>query len=266
MRPVRPETARKAAEVRRLRNIEDLTNKQAADALGISEGGAAWLYNRRVLRTTSQLRAIIAVLTASGTRNTELCQLRWQDIDFARSKIRIRAAKTPAGIREIDMTPWLREQLLAYKASLATPDPMTPVFPTRAGTVRNKDNLNRRVIGPVQRAAAKLRNERGLAPLPTRLSAHVFRRTYATLMAEAGAPPKYVQGQLGHESTRLTLDVYTRVFDSRDRRKVARAFDELTAGAVPRQPGAAGQPREELLGPSANRASSSTTEQLGDAE
>ena len=67
---------------------------------------------------------------------------------------------------------------------------MAPVFPTRAGTFRNKDNLNHRVVASVQRAAAQLRNERGLTPLPTRLSAHVFRRTFATLMAEAGAPPK----------------------------------------------------------------------------
>lgn len=265
--PVRRETALKVAEVRRLRDIEHLTNKQAASALGISEGGATWLYYRAGPRTTSQRRAIIAVLTASGTRNTELCRLRWQDLDFVRSKIRIPNAKTAAGIREIDMTPWLREQLLAYKASLATPDPMAPVFPTSAGTFRNKDNLNHRVIAPVQRAAAQVRNERGLAPLPTRLSAHVFRRTYATLMTEAGAPPKYVQSQLGHESTRLTLDVYTRVSESRDRRKVARAFDELMAGAVPTQPDPTGhRPPDELLLPSTERASSLSTEQLDNAD
>jgi integrase len=262
--PVRPETVRKAAEVRRLRDVEHLTNKQAAAVLGISEAGAAWLYYRRATRTTSQRRAIIAVLTASGTRNTELCRLRWQDIDFAGSKIRIRAAKTPAGIREIDMTPWLREQLLAHKASLVAPDQTAPVFPTRAGTFRNKDNLNHRVIAPVQRAAAKLRTERGLAPLPTRLSAHVFRRTYATLMAEAGAPPKYVQIQLGHESTRLTLDVYTRVSESRDRRKVACAFDELMAGAIPHQADPARQrPADDLLAPALDQTVSSPAEQLG---
>ncbi|HLH66090.1 MAG TPA: hypothetical protein VKV27_10335 [Solirubrobacteraceae bacterium] len=36
------------------------------------------------------------------------------------------------------------------------------------------------VIQPVQRAANKLRSQRGLPPLPTELSAHVFPRTYAT--------------------------------------------------------------------------------------
>jgi integrase len=213
--------------------VEGLTIKQLAERMKMSEGGVCWLYTRRRVPALSQRRAIIATLTASGTRNTELCLLRWQDLDFARSKIRISVAKTSRGVREIDMTPWLRDQLLAYKVSREEIDLQHPVFPTRVGSFRDKENLNRRVVAPVQRAAAKLRAERGLAALPTKLSAHVFRRTYATLMMEAGAPPRYVQGQLGHESARLTLEVYARVSDSADRARLGRAFDELMAGAVP---------------------------------
>jgi hypothetical protein len=99
--------------------------------------------------------------------------------------------------------------------------------------MRDKDNLNQRVVQPIQRAANRIRRERGLPPLPTDLSAHVFRRTYATLMIEAGASPRYVQRQLGHGSAKLTLEVYTRVSDSRDRAQLGQAFDELVAGAVP---------------------------------
>ncbi len=231
--PVRPETERKAREVRRLRDEEGLTVKQIAEQLDMSQGGVCWLYTRHRPRIVSRRRAIIATLTASGTRNSELCLLRWQDLDFQRCKIRIPAAKTNRGVREIDMTPWLREQLLTYKASLGETQPEDPVFPTRDATFRDKDNMNRRVIGPVQRAAAALRTERGLAPLPTGLSAHVFRRTYITLMAEAGAPITYVQDQVGHESARLTLEIYARVSRSRDRAKWGRAFDEIMAGAVP---------------------------------
>jgi len=131
------------------------------------------------------------------------------------------------------MTPWLREQLLTYKASLGEVRPKDPVFPTRTDAFRDKDNMNHRVIAPVERSAAALRAERGLARLPTGLSAHVFRRTYITLMAEAGAPITYVQDQVGHESARLTLEIYARVSRSRDRAKWGRAFDEIMAGAVP---------------------------------
>jgi integrase len=231
--PVKPETERKAREVRRLRDEERLTVKQIAEQLEMSQGGVCWLYTRHRQRIVSQRRAIIATLSASGTRNSELCLLRWRDLDFQRGKIRIPAAKTNRGVREIDMTPWLREQLLSYKASLGEIRPEDPVFPTRDATFRDKDNLNSRVIAPVERAAGTLRSERGLAPLPTGLSAHVFRRTYITMMAEAGAPITYVQDQVGHESARLTLEIYTRVSRSRDRAKWGRAFDELMAGAVP---------------------------------
>jgi integrase len=231
--PVRPETERKAREVRRLRDEEGLTVKQIAEQLDMSQGGVCWLYTRRRPRIVSRRRAIIATLAASGTRNSELCLLCWQHLDFQRCKIRIPASKTNRGVREIDMTPWLREQLLTYKASLGDVGAGDPVFPTRAATFRDKDNMNRRVIGPVERAAAALRTERGLAPLPTGLSAHAFRRTYITLMAEAGAPITYVQDQVGHESARLTLEIYARVSRSRDRAKWGRAFDEIMAGAVP---------------------------------
>src|SRR5205085_8235653 len=57
--------------------------------------------------------------------------------------------------------------------------------------------------------------------------------TYITLMAEAGAPITYVQDQVGHESARLTLEIYARVSRSRDRARWGRAFDELMSGAVP---------------------------------
>ena len=140
------------------------------------------------------------------------------------------------------MTPWLREQLLAYKASRVDAPDEAPAFPARTGGFRDKDNLNRRVIGPVGHTAAKLRAERGLPPLPAKLSAHVFRRTYITLMAEAGAPITYVQDQVGHESARLTLEIYARVSRSRDRAKWGRAFDELMAGAVPPEAPSDGQP------------------------
>jgi integrase len=240
--PVRPETERKADEVRRLRDQERLTIKQIAAKLRMSEGGVCWLYERRQTPRASTRRAIIATLAASGTRNTELCTARRDDLDFHHGKLRVGRSKTAKGVREIDMTPWLREQLLAHRASDPDAADDAPAFPTRTGTFRNKDNLNRRVIRPVGREASKLRTERGLPPLPTKLSAHVFRRTYITLMAEAGAPITYVQDQVGHESARLTQEIYARVSRSRDRTRWGRAFDELMAGAVP--PNASGRVEE----------------------
>jgi Phage integrase family len=160
--------------------------------------------------------------------------------ELLRTPVRANDDREPRWVHELDTAEVddhvLRTGLpgvLTYKASLGDVVPDDPVFPTRNETFRDKDNINHRVIGPVERAARTLRAERGLAPVPTGLSAHAFRRTYITLMAEAGAPITYVQDQVGHESARLTLEIYARVSRSRDRSKWGRAFDEIMAGAVP---------------------------------
>lgn len=102
------------------------------------------------------------------------------------------------------MIPWLHEELPAYRAAVGTPDLDAPAFPTRDGAHRTKDNLNRNVIGPVVRAANDARRERGMPPLPVAVTAHTFRRTYVTLMLEAGAPVTYVQDQVGHKDAKTT--------------------------------------------------------------
>jgi hypothetical protein len=210
-----------------------MTVKETAAALGISEGGVCYLCSRERVEQVSMTRTIIAVLAASGTRNTELCRLRPIDLDFAHSKIRIPRAKTAAGVREIDMTPWLQRQLEAYVDSLGPDyDPEGPLFPNGRGNAFDKDSLNKR-LKRVHRAVADMRRVLRLPPLPTKLSAHVFRRTFITLMIEAGAPLSYVQELVGHEDQATTVRIYNRALRNRDHKRYGRAFDELMANAVP---------------------------------
>jgi integrase len=229
--PVKPETAEAAAEVRRLRDTEQLTWNEIARRMKRSQAGVIWLHRRHAVRCPSPSRALIAMLAASGARNTEACQLLWSDLDFTHGKINVGRSKTRRGVREIDMIPWLREELLSYRAAVGTPDLNAPVFPTRDGAHRTKDNLNRNVIRPVVRAANDARRERSLPPLPVAVTAHTFRRTYVTLMLEAGAPLTYVQDQVGHEDTKTTQEIYARVLRRQQRAKVGAAFNELMYGA-----------------------------------
>ena len=229
--PVRPDTARAAEEVRQLRDHEHLTWKQIAARMERSEAGVIWLHSRRAVRCPSPSRAVIALLAASGARNTEACELRWSDLDFTHGKINVSRSKTKRGVREIDMIPWLREELLTFRAAVGTPKLDAPIFPTRDGVHRSKDNLNRNVIRPVVRAANTARDERGLPPLPLAVTAHTFRRTYVTLMLEAGAPLTYVQDQVGHEDTKTAQEIYARVLRRQQRAKVGAAFNELMYGA-----------------------------------
>lgn len=91
--------------------------------------------------------------------------------------------------------------------------------------------MRQRVLAPVVKRANQLRDQGGLAPL-LRVSPHSLRRTYISLLIEAGAPLPYVMRQVGHEDSRTTLEVYAHVQQRLSRRQVHQAFDDLLANAV----------------------------------
>ena len=213
---------------------DNRTWKEIAAELGVGETTAIWLSGRyRREGHASARRAILATLGCAGLRNSEVCDLQLGDLDFAHGVIHVRDAKTDAGIRQVNMTPWLHDELLVYRASRASADLDEPAFPTRSGARRDRRNVNRRVIAPAVRAADALRAERRQPPLPGSITAHTFRRTFITLMLEAGAPVPYVQAQVGHEDPTTTLEIYAQVLKRRDRRRHGEAFDALMADVVP---------------------------------
>jgi integrase len=220
-----------------LRDGATLAWKGVAARLGISVGYAHYLYHRVKHRTVSPQasvrRAMVAALVCSGLRNSELCALNWEDIDFPHRKITVRDAKTPSGIRSVDMTPRLVEELLTYRAGLGAIDPSGPVFPTRTGARRNASNVNARVVRPAVQRANEIRVQRREPGLPSRVTPHTLRRTYITLMLEAGAPVPYVMSQVGHADSATTLEIYSQVLERRERRTVGEAFDRLMRDAVP---------------------------------
>jgi len=117
-------------------------------------------------------------------------------------------SKTTAGVREVDMSPFLREDLLVYRASLQEVSADGLAFPSRAGTTHTRQNINRRVIAPAVRLADERRSGRGESPLPPRVTAHTFRRTYVTMCAQFGRSLSYVQAQVGHTDANTTNRYY----------------------------------------------------------
>ena len=231
--PISKETLARAELTRRMRQGNS-TWKEIAAELGVAETTAIWLSGRyRRDGHASARRAILATLGCAGLRNSEVCELNVGDLDFAHGVIHVRDAKTDAGVRQVNMTPWLHDELLAYRAARADAQLDQPAFPTRSGARRDRRNINRRVIAPAVRAANALRAEGRQPPLPGSITAHTFRRTFITLMLEAGAPVPYVQAQVGHEDPTTTLAIYAQVLKRRDRRRHGEAFDALMANAVP---------------------------------
>jgi integrase len=186
-------------------------------------------------------RPMIAVMAKSGLRVTEMCQLRWRDVDVHHQRLVIGEAKTDAGVREVDLSLDVMEELMAWRASRPSSTTDEFVFATDSGRPRDKDNVRERVLRPAVNRTNELRAKRDLSPLPP-VSPHALRRTYISLLIEAGAPLPYVMRQVGHEDSRTTLEVYAQVQQRLSRKHVHQAFDDLLASAGE----AAGVPTEGL--------------------
>ena len=72
---------------------------------------------------------------------------------------------------------------------------------------------------------------------------HDLRHTFASLLIQQGANPKYIQQQLGHGSISITLDIYSHLFQGDHRHHVDRLDDprERESQSVPNQAGSATQ-------------------------
>ena len=71
-----------------------------------------------------------------------------------------------------------------------------------------------------------------------RVRFHDLRHSFASLLIQKGANPKYIQEQLGHSSIKVTMDVYGHLFEG-DHRHVINLLDdaqEQAESATPPQP------------------------------
>jgi integrase len=218
-----------AGKRRRLKESKPVRRLLEADDLRGLLYAAAEL-DRNSRRYLIGRQPMIAVMAKAGLRVTEMCQLRWRDVDVHHKRLVIGEAKTDAGVREVDLSLDLMEELIAWRATSRTNGPDAFVFATVSGRPRNKDNVRQRVLSPAVTRANEVRARRGLPPLPL-ISPHSLRRTYISLLIEAGAPLPYVMRQVGHEDSRTTLEVYAQVQQRLSREKVHRAFDDLLATA-----------------------------------
>ena len=86
-----------------------------ADHITALLAGAGEL-DRTAISRAGQRRALLATLVFAGLRIGEALSLRWRDVDLARGTITVRAAKTDAGVRVVNVLPVLRDELDGYRA------------------------------------------------------------------------------------------------------------------------------------------------------
>jgi integrase len=161
-------------------------------------------------------RVLLSLLAGAGLRIGEALALRWRDVDTGTGTLYVRDAKTPKGVREVHLSPALRETLAIWRADAKHNEPSDYVIHTSRGGRCYPSNLRRDVLRPAVTRANVILETLGIAAISA-LTFHSLRRTYASLRCACGDDLRYTADQLGHEDPRFTLRVYARATKRRDR-------------------------------------------------
>ncbi|CAN5777961.1 tyrosine-type recombinase/integrase [soil metagenome] len=172
-------------------------------------------------------RALLGILAGSGLRIGEALALRWRHVDLmGAGTLSIVGSKTNAGVRTVDLTAALREELREWWRESSHDRPDDYVLPSSTGNRSNPSNLRRDVLRPTIDAANLELEKDGITPIAP-VTFHSLRRTYASLRCACRDDVAYTSAQIGHTDPRFTLRVYTQATKRRERLSGPhlRAFD-----------------------------------------
>ena len=200
-------------DVRAIRASDERATRLAA-RYGVSETLIRRIRLREIWVTQRPREAVrlpaVATLLLAGPRVSELCRLDEAGVDLAARRIRMPHVKTEASERTVPMVPALHETLLAARAQRETRG--GPAFPTRNGTAQHPDNVRARLLASVRERANQVLAERQQPPIG-HMTPHTLRRTFASILAEVGVPPRRAMYLLGHTDPTFTMRVYQQVLD-----------------------------------------------------
>ena len=143
-------------------------------------------------------RALVRLLYASGARCSELCGLRWRDLqsrDGGRGQLTVHGKGDKTRSVVVSADTWAVLQQLRDSASEGgEPSPNAPLFRSRKGGRAMAERQVHRVV----KAAAER------AGISGNVSPHWLRHAHASHALERGAPIHIVQATLGHASVATT--------------------------------------------------------------
>ncbi|GAA2848056.1 site-specific integrase [Pseudonocardia halophobica] len=204
------------------RNVALLTTLPTPDRRRRTAWTAAQARQFLAVSVQDALHTFFVLAVVYGMRRGEIAALCWEDVDFDRGKIIVRASlvrvggrlvrgrvKTAAGERMLPLVPTTRKALQAQrKRQLEQRFAAGPewedsgyVFTTRTG----------RPIEPRNASRSFDRIVAGTA-LP-KIAFHDLRRTAATMLKSLGVPARDAMVILGHSHITVTLGIYSEVFD-----------------------------------------------------
>ncbi len=162
----------------------------------------------------------------TGLRPSEQIAMRWGDIDWKRQSVRIERARVrhvikstkTAQVRDIDLTDRMmevlrRQKLHSFMRGLDHPVFLNPVSRTPWPDVQDQRKL---YFHPALRALG-IRSR----------DAYQTRHSYATLALMSGVNPAYIARQLGHATTAMLFQNYSRWIDGGDDGREARKLNAV---------------------------------------
>jgi integrase len=150
----------------------------------------------------------------TGLRPSEQIALEWRDFDRKRGLLRVQRARVWAEDKKVTKTHHGRNLELLDRAAAVLQRQRArtelaggPIFRNpRTGKPWNDEQVQRKVLD----AALKRVGVRHRPPKQTR-------HTFATMCLMTGANPAWVARQLGHKSTKMLYEVYSRWIDGADK-------------------------------------------------
>lgn len=138
-------------------------------------------------------RAMIELLLSSGLRCEELCNLKWEDIDWTTKDIKVIEGKGNKN-RVTMMDDVTKKYLLEYKNSLDFENEY--VF-----AVKYRGNVKGRTTDSVWRRLKTLAEKADVSEV----NPHKFRHTFATTLYKRGLDVRMIQKLLGHSNINTTM-------------------------------------------------------------
>jgi integrase/recombinase XerC len=151
-------------------------------------------------------RAMLELLYSSGLRLSELCDLRWRELDLADGLVRVtgKGGKT----RLVPVGSHARAALQEWKSE-TTPSLDMPVFPGRGGA-----SISPRAV---QLRLRQIAQQQGIWK---RVHPHLLRHSFASHVLESSGDLRGVQELLGHADI-ATTQIYTHL----DFQHLAKVYD-----------------------------------------
>jgi integrase len=214
---------RNAAKDVRIAVQASARQREAKEIRALTEDELAQL----IAETPAEWRLMVEFLTQTGMRIGECIAVRWGDVDFGQSRVRVERRfyrnelddpKSKFGRRTIPLTAAMTQQLYNRRLEAQDRSDDALVFPNRVGGHLDYSKMHSSWLKPACRRAG----------VPW-AGFHTLRHTCASLLFHHGMNVVVIQRWLGHHSPAFTLNTYVHLVDEELQEPPA-AFSTMAEG------------------------------------